>query len=476
MVNEQGQGMTDAGTAGMPGNGYAEGAAAVRPEQPRRVDPLHFPLWGSRLIEASAGTGKTYTIAALYLRLVLGHGERGTAGLDAAYPPDVDMGFLEGAKPPQEATAFREALTPPKILVVTFTEAATLELRDRTRARLAEAAAFFRASAEAVEAGADLDVLVPGSVPDQDLVGGQPAPDVASAGEVLAVLPKADPFLQGLRDAYPASQWSERAHTLQLAAEWMDESAISTIHGWCNRMLREHAFDSRGLFNQTLSTDTSELLAEACRDYWRNFCQGLPLEAARVLQGWWADPDALQKEVQSLLSDLDALSGEGRSPAEAIGEAQQQRRQQLQALKAPWREGWIEELGGMLDAGREKPAASRKGKGGVEPVSEAQPEQAFPIGWLNGSKVKTSNQAQWLQLLRDWVDDADMAKPGLSETAMNRLTPDGLRDAFGKGVDAQDPALVAMLEHPALAAMAALPGKLAALPDGRQATLLHAAR
>ena len=476
MVNDEGQGMTDAGVAGMSGSGQGEGPAGMRTEQPRRVEPLHFPLWGSRLIEASAGTGKTYTIAALYLRLVLGHGERGTASLDAAYPPDVDMGFLEGRKPPQEATAFREALTPPKILVVTFTEAATLELRDRIRARLAEAAAFFRASAEAVDAGAGLDVMVPGSVPDQDVVGGRSAEDAAPAGGDLAVLPKADPFLQGLRDAYPASQWSERAHTLQLAAEWMDESAISTIHGWCNRMLREHAFDSRGLFNQTLSTDTSELLAEACRDYWRNFCQGLPLEAARVLQGWWTDPDALQKEVQSLLSDLDALSGEGRSPAEAIGEAQQQRRQQLQALKAPWREGWIDELGGMLDAGREKPAASRKSKGGAEPVSEARPEQAFPIGWLNGSKVKTNNQTQWLQLLRDWVDDVDMAKPGLSETAMNRLTPDGLRDAFGKDVDAQDPALVAMLDHPALAAMAALPGRLAALPDGRQATLLHAAR
>ena len=476
MVNDEGQGMTDAGVAGMSGSGQGEGPAGMRTEQPRRVEPLHFPLWGSRLIEASAGTGKTYTIAALYLRLVLGHGERGTASLDAAYPPDVDMGFLEGRKPPQEATAFREALTPPKILVVTFTEAATLELRDRIRARLAEAAAFFRASAEAVDAGTCLDAMEPGSVPDQDVVGGRSVVNAASAGEDLAVLPKADPFLQGLRDAYPAAQWSERARTLQLAAEWMDESAISTIHGWCNRMLREHAFDSRGLFNQTLSTDTSELLAEACRDYWRNFCQGLPLEAARVLQGWWADPDALQKEVQSLLSDLDALSGEGRSPAEAIGEAQQQRRQQLQALKAPWREGWIDELGRMLDAGREKPATSRKGKGGAEPVSEARPEQAFPIGWLNGSKVKTTIQAQWLQLLRDWVDDADMAKPGLSETAMNRLTPDGLRDAFGKGVDAQDPALVAMLEHPALAAMAALPGKLAALPDGRQATLLHAAR
>ena len=32
---------------------------------------LEFPLYGSRLIEASAGTGKTYTIAALYIRLIL---------------------------------------------------------------------------------------------------------------------------------------------------------------------------------------------------------------------------------------------------------------------------------------------------------------------------------------------------------------------------------------------------------------------
>jgi ATP-dependent exoDNAse (exonuclease V) beta subunit len=38
------------------------------------LNPLRFPLYGERLIEASAGTGKTYTIAGLYLRLLLGHG------------------------------------------------------------------------------------------------------------------------------------------------------------------------------------------------------------------------------------------------------------------------------------------------------------------------------------------------------------------------------------------------------------------
>ena len=38
------------------------------------LNTLRFPLHGERLIEASAGTGKTYTIAGLYLRLLLGHG------------------------------------------------------------------------------------------------------------------------------------------------------------------------------------------------------------------------------------------------------------------------------------------------------------------------------------------------------------------------------------------------------------------
>ena len=51
-------------------------SAPANPMKPgsQALQPLQFPLWGSRLIEASAGTGKTWTIAALYLRLVLGHG------------------------------------------------------------------------------------------------------------------------------------------------------------------------------------------------------------------------------------------------------------------------------------------------------------------------------------------------------------------------------------------------------------------
>ena len=75
------------------------------------LDPLRLPLQGERLIEASAGTGKTFTIAALYLRLLLGLG--GSA-------------------------AFPRPLTVEELLVVTFTEAATAELRGRIRSNIHE--------------------------------------------------------------------------------------------------------------------------------------------------------------------------------------------------------------------------------------------------------------------------------------------------------------------------------------------------
>ena len=73
---------------------------------PTPLDPLTLPLHGSRLIEASAGTGKTFTIALLYVRLVL------------------------GARHSDDETAFIRPLTPPEILVMTFTNAATQELRE----------------------------------------------------------------------------------------------------------------------------------------------------------------------------------------------------------------------------------------------------------------------------------------------------------------------------------------------------------
>ena len=177
--------------------------------------PAQLPLQGSVLIEASAGTGKTYTIAALYVRFILAHVPRRT---DISSEPNEH-------KPVRE-----KPLLPADILVVTFTKAATAELKDRIRQRLVEAAQVFKT-----------DTLHP------------------------------DPFLNALKAEFAQEYWPSCSYALQLASEAMDEASIKTIHSWCQSVLREHAFSSGSLFSQQLLTDLELIKLDAVRDYWRNF-------------------------------------------------------------------------------------------------------------------------------------------------------------------------------------------------------------
>ena len=355
------------------GNGQAATANAAT-----ALDTLRFPLRGSRLIEASAGTGKTFTIAALYVRLVLGHGGE---------------------------NAFERALTPGEILVVTFTEAATQELRDRIRHRLAEAAACFR--------------VEPGRV-------GSP-----STGQDL---------LHELRTEYPPEQWPACARKLQLAAEAMDEAAVSTIHSWCNRMLREHAFDSDSLFTQTLETDQRELLAEVVRDYWRSFMVALDAEAVAEVRQWWSGPEALRASLHGLIEYANLLAEPPLTPAATVEKALGEKRQRLAELKAPWGQ-WVEDLQTLLD----KAVASKH---------------------VDGRKLQARYYQPWLQTLGDWRDDPAMVRPDL-KSGWNRLTPAGLGEAWKLGEAPQ---------HPALEAIAVLAAELSALPSAREELLCHAAR
>jgi exodeoxyribonuclease V beta subunit len=338
---------------------------------PALLDPLRFPLRGSALIEASAGTGKTFTIAALYLRLVLGHGGE---------------------------AAFARALTPPEILVVTFTEAATKELRDRIRARLAEAADAFASGEDAIE-----------------------------------------PLLRELRAAYAEAEWPVCAQRLRLAAEWMDEAAVSTIHGWCNRMLREHAFDSGSLFSQTLEADQTELEQEAVRDYWRTFFYPLPPEDAACVSGWWKTPDALRSALRNLLAQAERVD-DAPDPATALREARVERERQLAELRAPWA-SWCDALQALMDAA----VAAKK---------------------VDGRKLKKIHYDAWLQQLRDWCSGAQPA-PELSDTAWSRLTHAGLREVWKNPDEAP--------VHEALDALALLRERLACLPECKDTVLAHAA-
>lgn len=162
------------------------------------------PLEGLALIEASAGTGKTFTITSLFLRLVL------EAGLE-----------------------------PERILVVTYTRAATAELRDRIRARLRAARLAFRS----------------GSTDDRSL----------------------DLLLRHCEDRVLASKRLDHAlHTL-------DEAAVYTIHGFCQRALTDHAFESGARFGMEIVADDSALVREVIEDYWRGAMEGAPTLWAEFL-------------------------------------------------------------------------------------------------------------------------------------------------------------------------------------------------
>lgn len=164
-----------------------------------RFDLLRTPLEGRNLIEASAGTGKTFAIAGVYLRLV-----------------------LELRLPVAE------------ILVVTFTEAATKELRERIRNRLKEAE-------QAFETGKT-----------------------------------DDPLLDGLLQKI--ANHAEPKRQLASALRSFDEAAIFTIHGFCQRTLQENPFESGSLCDTELLTDQSAILSEIAQDYWRINCYDAPLE------------------------------------------------------------------------------------------------------------------------------------------------------------------------------------------------------
>ncbi|MDA7418382.1 exodeoxyribonuclease V subunit beta [Xenophilus arseniciresistens] len=344
------------------------------------LDPLRFPLHGQRLIEASAGTGKTFTIALLYLRLVLGHGG------DAAAP---------------------RALTPPEILVVTFTEAATQELRERIRARLDQAARVFADEAQ-----------------------------------------EPDALLLALRADHPREQWAACAHRLRVAAQWMDEAAVATIHGWCWRMLREHAFDSGSLLQQQLQTDLRALQRQVLHDHWRRHFYPLNAMASRALLSCFKTPEALWQAVQPLLRRADAALRHQGAPLDvgsdplaqlqALGAAQQQ----AEALEDEARRLW------------------RQDRAALEQLWWAARAQ------LNGNSYRGKDDdaifASWLQALADW------SAGGEAPEKVARFGAAGARLKKGH----------ALPDHPALHAIDAWQAAQSGTVDDalRARLLAHAAR
>ena len=322
------------------------------------IDALTFPLSGTRLIEASAGTGKTYTIAALYVRLILGHGWQ------------------------------QHALLPADILVVTFTDAATKELRERIRARLTQAAAYFREK---------LDVN--------------------------------DPFLLRLRADYPAEQWPACAYRLELAANWMDEAAIYTIHGWCNRMLQQHAFDSGSLFKQEVDTDDQELLNQVVRDYWRKFFYPLSSTACLAVYQLASSPEQLTKIIKPLLFETEAqgLAFTENNLQQAFSDWEHWQTQRM-LLENQARQLWADHL----------------------PTLNSVLSEASEKGWLNANQYRKTSFAQKLQELTVWASGEAVDLDALAKFGQQKLQAGLTKVHQGKAAQfttAAFQAIDALVEH-----------------------------
>jgi exodeoxyribonuclease V beta subunit len=361
--------------------------AADSPARPQVLDPLNFPLYGSRLIEASAGTGKTYTIATLYVRLVLGHGDGAAHG---------------------------RALMPPEILVVTFTEAATQELRERIRERLMQAAASF---------------------------------------ECAPAQQRSDALLDALRQSYEPSRWPSCARQLRLAAEWMDEAAVATIHSWCYRMLREHAFDSGSLLQQNLITDQQDLQAQVVRDYWRCNFYPLPPEQVALVQQYFKSPDDLGSALRPLLPRVDARYTVGAhevqppdSLSALLGQAQAAQQQQ-QALEQQARQIWRDErealrklfadLRAHLNGTTYRQVRDEESFAGWQQgldlwADSGQQSEALKLDNLGLSRIKlkagkAKPDHRFFQVLDDWVaikEQAPRIKPALLLHALVEVRQD----------------------------------------------------
>ncbi|MGR9053854.1 MAG: exodeoxyribonuclease V subunit beta, partial [Gammaproteobacteria bacterium] len=253
-----------------------------------------------------------------------------------------------------------------------------------------------------------------------------------------------DAFLIALRAAYPEAERPGCARRLELAANWMDEAAIYTIHAWCNRMLQQHAFDSGSLFKQEVDNDDAELLNEVVRDYWRSCYYGLSRDepSFEALYAQFKQPSDLFGEIRTLLTDsadIGTSLAPGGDVKTLIDAVASHRRETLGALKLPWR-AWAGEIRSLL-------------------------QQAVKDKVLPARNYKANSIEQWTDRLAAWSEDPESEMPDIGKGIEN-LTPAGMIALANAGRTPPS--------HPGFDAIAALPERIAALPNLKVELIKHA--
>jgi len=206
----------------------------IHSEQPIAFDAFHTPLeTGVNLIEASAGTGKTFSIAMLVLRFVV-----------------------------------EQQMPIEKVLVVTFTKAATQELRTRIRMRLQDLKRW---------------------ITDPE----HPANQEQDPAFVAWAMQLAEPDLV--------------AERVVEALASIDHAAIFTIHSFCQRMLKQYALESGQLFDAELNSQVDAVKLSLAEDYWREQLYNADALKASICTARYKTPEALLSSIRAVQEGMTTL-------------------------------------------------------------------------------------------------------------------------------------------------------------------------
>ena len=195
------------------------------------LDLANLPLQGRHLIEASAGTGKTYSITRIYLRLLI-----------------------------------EKQIPVEQILLMTYTRAATQELRGRIEHTLREA---------------------------QESWG-------SHKGE----------YWQHLYQQVEPQQAQLLLHHALLN---LDQAAIFTIHAFCGRALQQYAFASQTGLEVVLETNTRDLAYTGLQDWLRIVMHQPALYSQLEQQGWHTPKDFWDAFSGALLSQTPVFATDAKS-------------------------------------------------------------------------------------------------------------------------------------------------------------------